>query len=354
MNREREIPRLVFVAGFLGAGKTTLITYAARLLSGRGTNVAVITNDQSSELVDTEWARWQDLQTAEIAGGCFCCRFDELVEAARGLVRFGPDVIFAEPVGSCMDLSATVLQPLKAVYGGELQLAPLTVLVDAGTADRMQEEPDSLLAYLFRNQIAEADLVCLTKTDLGLGIPDVGGGIDFQLSARTGDGVDAWLRQVLAGTQTAGGRLLDIDYQQYSDAEASLGWLNWSGDVLLEDPKSAAPLIGPLLDDLDGELTRRGIRIAHLKVLDRAGAGFLKASVCRNQEEPMVMGDLMAPASREHRVLVNLRAEGEPAELREVVEAAFAALGGRVTVHVFDSFRPAPPKPQHRFEEVVG
>ncbi len=45
--------RLVLVGGFLGAGKTTLINKAARLLSDSGRSIALIANDQGEALVDT-------------------------------------------------------------------------------------------------------------------------------------------------------------------------------------------------------------------------------------------------------------------------------------------------------------
>ena len=47
-----------------------------------GKRVGLITNDQAGGLVDTRLLRGQGFATEEIAGGCFCCRFNTLVEAA--------------------------------------------------------------------------------------------------------------------------------------------------------------------------------------------------------------------------------------------------------------------------------
>ena len=45
----------------------------------------------------------------EVAGGCFCCRFPDLLAAIRELqATAAPEFILAEPVGSCTDLAATV------------------------------------------------------------------------------------------------------------------------------------------------------------------------------------------------------------------------------------------------------
>ena len=104
-----KIPIFALVGGFLGSGKTTLILRAAALLREQGLRVAVITNDQDSGLVDTKLSEAQELRTGEVAGGCFCCRFSELLDAAEQLTAFRPDVIFAEPVGSCVDIYCALL-----------------------------------------------------------------------------------------------------------------------------------------------------------------------------------------------------------------------------------------------------
>ncbi len=62
-----------------------------------------------------------------------------------------------------MDISATVLQPLKQYYATQFRLAPFSVLVDPQRAAGLD---DPNLSYLFQNQIAEADLVLYTKSDL--------------------------------------------------------------------------------------------------------------------------------------------------------------------------------------------
>ena len=94
--------RYIMIGGFLGAGKTTALERLARHLTSRGLSVGLITNDQGSELVDTAMLRARGFITEEIPGGCFCCRFNSLTEAAERLTAVArPDVFIAEPVGSC-------------------------------------------------------------------------------------------------------------------------------------------------------------------------------------------------------------------------------------------------------------
>ena len=72
----------------------------ARRLTATGKRVGLITNDQSGGLVDTAMGETAGFAVEEIIGGCFCCRFDSLVQAsARQARKTAPDVL-AEPVGS--------------------------------------------------------------------------------------------------------------------------------------------------------------------------------------------------------------------------------------------------------------
>ena len=283
-------PWVVLVGGFLGSGKTTLILAAARELQQRGLRSAMIWNDQGQDLVDSRYAALSGVRSGEVTGGCFCCRLSQLVEAIDGLRAFAPDVIFAEPVGSCTDLSATVLRPLLE-YSEAYQLAPLTVLVDPLRAREMlAQDADPDMRFLFTKQLQEADLVCFTKSDLYPDHPELGLAHARRLSSKAGQGIAAWLNEVLSGTIAGGDQVLEIDYAEYARAEASLAWLNLRALFEPEQMVSPAMLLGPLLDDLDRALTAAKIPIAHLKAIVTSTAGFLKAAICGNGQEPIVEG----------------------------------------------------------------
>ena len=137
-DNEQEKARYVMIGGFLGAGKTTSILRFAAWLTARGIRVGLVTNDQGGGLVDTALANAHRMPVEEIVGGCFCCRFNSLVEAAESLVRdTAPDVLIAEPVGSCTDLVATVSLPLEQIYGDRFTVAPVSVVVDPLRAERV-------------------------------------------------------------------------------------------------------------------------------------------------------------------------------------------------------------------------
>jgi len=275
-----------------------------------------VLNDQGDELVDTELVRHSGVAADQVAGGCFCCRFPDLLDAMERLAAVEPEVIFAEAVGSCTDIAATTLRPLLRDYGGQYRGAPLTVLV--------HETPDDPeLRFLFDHQVAEADLVIPRDVD-----------------------VPWWIEQLLS--LPAGTRRIDVDYARYAAAEAALGWLNARATVRPRPAAAPAQVVGPLMDALDAALSKAGIRIVHLKAMAQCDAGYVKAALTGNGREPAVEGALDASPAAEHEVLVNLRALGDPEQLRAIVEGAFARLRSRPAVQ---AFRPAAPVPYQRLTE---
>src|SRR3989449_1134402 len=211
--------RYIMIGGFLGAGKTTSVARLAQHLTDQGLKVGLITNDQGSELVDTAMLRSRGFATEEIPGGCFCCRFNSLVDAARKLTAATrPDVFIAEPVGSCTDLVATVTYPLRRIYRNNFSIAPLSVLVDPIRALRVfgLENGDKFsekVLYIYRKQLEEADFIVINKCDLldaakrkrlrdklAAHFPRAE---IFEASARQGDGLEAWFNRITAAEQAA-------------------------------------------------------------------------------------------------------------------------------------------------------
>jgi hypothetical protein len=315
-------PWIIPVGGFLGAGKTTLILSAARILSARGLKCAAIMNDQAGDLVDSAHAVSQGLTANDVTGGCFCCRFSDLIDKAEELRALSPDVIFIEPVGSCTDLSATILQPLKRDFAHQYRLAPLTVVVNPAL-----DLSDPNIGFLRENQLAEADLIFPRNTD-----------------------VSAWLDAILSNTLPVATKLLTIDYAQYAAAEAALGWLNYSAKLDLPSALSPSSLIGPFLDHLQQSIPK----IVHLKIFDQTPSSYLKAALTSNTGDPSLEGDLTASPESHHEIRLNLRAIVDPAPLRALFENALATVPGQKSSENLQCFSPSPPKPEHRYAEIVA
>src|SRR5438132_738459 len=163
--------RFVMVGGFLGAGKTTALARLARFYTGRGEKVGLVTNDQAQDLVDTHSLREQGFPVAEVAGACFCCKFNDLLDKVGQLeASQRPNVILAEPVGSCTDLVATVVQPLKDLYGSRFSVAPYPVLFKPSHGLKILRNEAGAgfspkAAYIFRKQLEEADAILINRID---------------------------------------------------------------------------------------------------------------------------------------------------------------------------------------------
>jgi G3E family GTPase len=160
---------LYLVNGFLGSGKTTAIANASKQLISQKIKIAVITNDQGVQQVDSAYLQSLSLPTGEVANGCFCCRFNELEEIIASLITLEkPEIIFAESVGSCADLVATVAKPFT-LHNPEVRIV-MSVFADAyllysimkGTSCFIEEA----VQYIYRKQLEEADIIVVNKTDL--------------------------------------------------------------------------------------------------------------------------------------------------------------------------------------------
>jgi G3E family GTPase len=359
-------PLIACVGGFLGAGKTTALVAAARELSARGKRVGIITNDQGSRLVDTEVMRAAGLSAEEVTGGCFCCLFDDLLaNAERILDRTQPDVIFAEAVGSCTDLSAAVLQPLRRYYADRFDLAPLSVFVEPNRlidlASSVSYFPWSV-AYLFEKQLAEADLIVLNKIDLltpgeraGLVqfLEEFAEGVPVQaVSASEGLYIDEWLDR-LFNAGASGERVQEVDYETYAEAEAMLGWLNATVEVTSDQALSPIELGEVLVGAIRHQTTFEQAAIAHVKILVVTEQASDRIAVTDAWSAPRWSGQAELAPARELSLIVNARIRSSPEALERIVRNSLSTVEERftavATVQHLESFSPLPPKPAHRF-----
>lgn len=364
----RKTVRFVLVGGFLGAGKTTTLCELGKRLAATGLKVGVITNDQADDLVDSGLARLSNLPVSEIAGGCFCCKFDDLVKSCEEiLTAVDPDVILAEPVGSCTDLSATVMQPLKKFYGEWFTVLPYAVLVDPERVDSTLNGAgaDSDVGYLFRKQLEEADLIVLSKRDLlsAEAVERLQGALEaafpetpvVSFSSRTGEGFEEWWQVVQQGG-VAGGRILEIDYDTYADAEAALGWLNATVSLSAPSGFDGAKLAVDLLERVRAGAATVNAEIGHVKLLLSTAEGTLRAGFVTAASELDQTGSLSGAVSSA-TLTFNARVAMPPEDLeqlvRQSVEAVAAAVGATAEVTRLQSFRPGRPNPTHRFTDVV-
>ena len=366
--------RYIMIGGFLGAGKTTVVAKLAEKLRRDGLTIGLITNDQGSQLVDTAMLASRGFAVEEIAGGCFCCRFNSLMDAARKLsAESRPDVFIAEPVGSCTDLVATVTYPLRRMYGESFSIAPLSVLIDPVRAlwifgvEKGASFSDKVI-YIYEKQLPEANLIAINKIDLLDGqkrtllrtalesrFPSKS---IVEVSARNGMGLDGWFKRITSSTQDLLPSM-EIDYQRYGEGEALLGWLNatilFSGSIEFD----ANELLRTFAQFLQSALKVAQAEIAHLKMTfspDDAFSDVAVVNLVRNDGAPEISQELPDPVD-DGELILNLRAEASPEILRSVVEHGLNQIRSarpdlRLRIEHLESFRPGQPTPTHRITAV--
>jgi Ni2+-binding GTPase involved in maturation of urease and hydrogenase len=358
--------RFVMVGGFLGAGKTTAVARLARHWISQGLKVGLVTNDQAYGLVDTESLRAQGFDVGEVTGACFCCKFNDLVTTVEQLASVGqPDIILAEPVGSCTDLAATVIEPLRRLHAAEYEIAPLSVLLKPEHGQKILADQPGLgfspkAAYIFLKQLEEAVIIAVNKTDrldeprrhelLRQVRERFPGKQVLAVSARRGDGFDS-LIAALERPHPEASRTPEVDYDVYAAGEAELGWLNC--DVVVERQESFD--LDDLLLDFVGRLARACSRVsaepAHLKVLAAADGATAIANLV-SSDAPVELSLSSGAAVNAAEFTVNARVAVAPELLSELVEREVQAIGSQrglvCRLENLQSFRPGRPVPTHR------
>jgi len=356
---------LHLVGGFLGSGKTTAIIGTAKYLMARGKRVGVVTNDQGKYLVDTAFFRLSDVPTVEVAGGCFCCNYDDL-EARLGqlIADTSADVVFAESVGSCADMVATVLKPLLQLRDATVRPTSFSVFADVRLLRRrlfgLPMPFSDTVSYIFDQQIEEAGLLVLNKADL---LPPEsarevealarerfpGKSLRIQNSLSSQD-VAGWVDLLESAAIPLPGRSLDIDYERYGDGEAQLAWLD--EEVALDAaPGMARAAVVRLIGAVIGAMAARQIPIGHLKMLIRWDSGESNLSFTALDEKEWQQ-EIPAITGRRVTLLINARVEAQTAVLRQVLKQAVDGVVADGLAGAAESnvalFHPRRPRPTHR------
>jgi len=380
--------RMYFAGGFLGSGKTTAIAGACRSLIDSGRRVGVVTNDQGKLQVDSLFMRSAGFPTVEVGGGCFCCNYDDFDAKLAGLIeRDRPEFVFAESVGSCADIVATVVKPFETFRETYGDASVFSVFADSrlllarlsGTTLPFSED----ILYIFDSQLAEADLLVLNKRDL-LGEAEA---VRLQqlavaawprkrlltISGSTPEGAASWLAELdaaSAGPSGLGRERLELDYARYGAGEGELGWLDER--LLIEDSGGLSSDGGrcrqAVLDFVlafAGGLSSARLPVGHLKVhvsagavecklsltsadfLQQGAAGGLAASL-----RSLVEAQLPQFSARRATVAVNARVQVAPEELAALASAAAASARSSAGLEILEedrsAFRPGLPVPTHR------
>ncbi len=361
--------KLIMVGGFLGAGKTSMLYRAAELLQKKGHRVGLITNDQATNLVDTAILSDSGLPVSEVSGSCFCCNFPGLVEAVESVASaIDGGVTIAEPVGSCTDLSATIMQPLKDRHSDLADLAPMTVMADPERLRGILDKKYSTAAYIVTKQFDEADIILINKIDV-LDADEVTdlvkrtqerwpGARVMTASVKENTGVEEWLDEVLR-PQAVGRNLAAVDYDLYADGEAAYGWLN-ATYTFAPSSADAAAAADCLLTALEKGLAGKEAVIGHVKFLFRTDAGQWLGNLTGMADHRTLRREDLPESDAEETaaaftLIVNARAEIGPKALQDITLAAVdeAFAGYSITGTEIRTLIPGRPNPTWHYDKVI-
>jgi G3E family GTPase len=365
--------KLIFVGGFLGSGKTTALAGIAKRLLSLGKRVGIITNDQSDNLADTVIVREMlgelGVPIEEVVAGCFCCKFEELIDNIEKILVHKPDILLGAPVDSCTDFVAAVANPIKIHYHEAFRFAPFSTMVDpyrvrelllAETESNFPEE----VAYLFGKQLEEADILVLNKIDL-VAEAEVERLVSvltekypekeiLAISARDSVGIDKWLEILLSGRPGANTVLSQIDYDRYARAEAVLGWLNAAIRISSEELFTADQFVRALFIELRDSFKRKKGEIGHLKSVFTSGGKSLWVNLTNLSSDPVVSGSPLTKLAKGSLIL-NARVQLSPELLEKIVRDVLATVAVRFAVKPeiddLQCFSPAYPNPPHMVRE---
>ena len=361
--------KIHLVSGFLGSGKTTAIISASKALMAQGLKVGVITNDQGKYLVDTHFMRLNDIPAVEVNGGCFCCNYGDFNQSLEQITQeIKPDVVFAESVGSCADIVATVVKPLMEFKTAHEEDTTLTTFTDARLLKIYLEGGDlpfqDNVIYIFEQQIKEAGILVVNKVDLLMDdvleelldrtaqrFPDKQ---ILPLISLTPETVTPWLESF----QVAFPRPsvpLQISYKLYGSGEQELAWYDAQLRVESGD-QSAVMWIKDFLALVVKQINEQGIPVGHLKFLLSDGVHHQKISLVSGDVAPAFGIDRAEEWGTTVELIVNARLEGSQEQIKQIfqrcLEESFNPTKVKVTILAEEAFHPGFPNPTYRFTKI--
>jgi len=178
------------LSGFLGAGKTTVLSHI--LNNRKGKKVAVIVNDMSEINIDSAIVQSEvslnrsEEKLVEMSNGCICCTLrEDLLEEVTNLAQAGRfDYLVIESTGISEPLPVAETFTFADENGVSLSdvanLDTMVTVVDAvnflmdyekaqylqDTAESLGEEDERSVADLLVDQVEFADVILISKTDL--------------------------------------------------------------------------------------------------------------------------------------------------------------------------------------------
>lgn len=356
------IMKMHLLSGFLGSGKTTAIQYACHELIKTQKKVGVITNDQGISLVDGDFFEHLNIPNRQVVNGCFCCNYNDLDKSIQSLITTNkPDIIFAESVGSCTDIVATVVKPLFNFYPevqvtfstfADVRLLRILLKGDAHIFDES-------VTYIYFKQLEETDIIVISKIDL----------IDNEtlreikqmMNEKYGDKIllyqnsldpiciQQWLH-VLDNQLIEKPPSLQIDYEVYGDGEAKLAWHDQAIEIYSPNYNALQAAVN-LMRKIYQNIHLNKYPVGHLKFLLN---GEKKISFTYAPDEEL-LDTIENKKNHAATLLINARVQTAPERLSQLISEAIKEIeiksNCKIGVKSLASFQPGFPRPTYRIAE---
>jgi len=273
---------LHLVNGFLGSGKTTAIINATKNLIQQGKTVGIVTNDKGQFQVDRAFFEMSHISTRQVTGGCFRCSFSEFEEKIVQLQEdTSPDIIFAESVGSCVDLVNTIFSPLQQNTSLHVETTTYSVFTDIRLFQYwINHEPlpfSDKINYLFEKQIEESKLLLLNKSDLllpdqqkeilAIAIEQFPEKMILLQNSLDQSGMQPWLDALETQRPLNDRPVFVVDYPTYKSGENEMAWLDQKFTIESQAPEKIKPALIEWITILLAALQGEGVFVGHVKLL---------------------------------------------------------------------------------------
>jgi G3E family GTPase len=155
---QAQIPVTVF-SGFLGSGKTTIITHVIDELQQQGIQVVYIKNEIGSENIDSTLMQGKHIQTKELLNGCICCTLvGPFIQAIDEIaLTLHPDRIIIEASGAADPAAIALMIDSQPRLTRDGVLCVIDVSNFEGYSD---------LSQTAKNQTRFTDLLVFNKVEL--------------------------------------------------------------------------------------------------------------------------------------------------------------------------------------------
>lgn len=354
--------KIHLLSGFLGSGKTTAIQYACSELIKIQKTVGVITNDQGISLVDGDFFDHLKIPNRQVVNGCFCCNYNDLDKSIQSLITTNkPDIIFAESVGSCTDIVATVMKPLFNFYSDAditfstfADVRLLRILLE-GDAQIFDES----VTYIYFKQLEEADIIVVSKIDLIEN--ETLQEIKQMMNEKYGDkillyqnsldpiNIQQWI-QVLDTQLFEKPSSLQIDYDIYGDGESKLAWHDQAIEIYSPNYNASQAAVN-LMRTIHRIILLNEYPIGHLKFLLN---GEKKISFTYALQGEL-LDAIENKKNKSATLLINARIQTSPERLSQLISEAIKETeiksNCKIAVKSMASFRPGYPKPTYRISD---